>query len=203
MGGDGTELDTLVIRVRADTSDFLGGVGDIRRELDGPLAQGVDRAGTSIERALARAAVTGKFGFEDLRRVALTALADIAAGALRTDLGALFGGGGSGGSGGGLLGSLAGAVSGLFSGAPGRAIGGAVAGGRPYLVGERGPELFVPTAAGRIDNGSGNSGGWGSGRGPVNVTVNVATARDTSPALMARTGDQVARAVRQALVRSA
>ncbi len=199
MGGEGTELDTLVIRVRADTSDFLGGVGDIRRELDGPLAQGVDRAGTSIERALARAAVSGKFGFEDLRRVALTALADIAAGALRTDLGALFGGGGSGG---GLLGSLAGAVSGLFSGAPGRAIGGAVAGGRPYLVGERGPELFVPTAAGRIDNGSG-TGGWSSGRGPVNVTVNVATARDTSPALMARTGDQVARAVRQALARSA
>ncbi len=68
MTGNDAELETLVIRVRADTSGFMAGVGDIRRELDGPLAQGVDRAGGSIERALARAAVTGKFGFEDLRR---------------------------------------------------------------------------------------------------------------------------------------
>jgi hypothetical protein len=89
MTGNEAELDTLVIRVRADTSGFMAGVGDIRRELDGPLAQGVDRAGGSIERALARAAVTGKFGFEDLRRVALTALADIAASAVRTNLGAV------------------------------------------------------------------------------------------------------------------
>jgi hypothetical protein len=29
-------------------------------------------------------------------------------------------------------------------------MGGPVAGGVPYLVGERGPELFVPAAAGRI-----------------------------------------------------
>ncbi len=188
MNGDATTLDTLVIRVRADTSDFMGGVGDIRRELDGPLAQGVDRAGGSIERALARAAVSGKFGFEDLRKVALTALADIAAGAVRTDLSGLFGGGSGGG---GLLASIAG----LFGGKPGRATGGPVSAGRPYMVGERGPELFVPTAAGRVEAG-------GSGRGAVNVTINVAGPRDASPALMAQTGNQVARAVRQALAKA-
>jgi hypothetical protein len=33
---------------------------------------------------------------------------------------------------------------------PGLAVGGPVAAGAPYLVGERGPELFVPGAAGRI-----------------------------------------------------
>lgn len=192
MTGSETELDTLVIRVRADTSGFIAGVGDIRRELDGPLAQGVDRAGSSIERALARAAVTGKFGFEDLRRVALTTLADIAASAVRTDLGALFGGGSAGGA----LGSLASLVSGLFGGAPGRATGGTVSGGRPYMVGERGPELFVPAGAGRIE---GNGAG---ARGPVSVTVNVAAPRDASPALMRQTGAQVARAVRQALARA-
>jgi hypothetical protein len=119
MTGNDAELETLVIRVRADTSGFMAGVGDIRRELDGPLAQGVDRAGGSIERALARAAVTGKFGFEDLRRVALTALADIAASAVRTDLGALFGGNGNAG----VLGSLASSVAGLFGGAPGTSAG--------------------------------------------------------------------------------
>lgn len=58
--------------------------------------------------------------------------------------GALFGQGPLGGLfGGGLLG-------GLFGGVPGRAIGGPVSAGQPYMVGERGPELFVPNGAGRI-----------------------------------------------------
>ncbi len=192
MSVDETGLDTLVIRVRADTSEFMSGVGGIRRELDGPLAQGVDRAGSSIERALGRAAVSGRFGFEDLRRVALTALADIAAGALQIGLGGASGGGGGGG---GLLGSLASSIGGLFGGKPGRATGGPITGGSAYLVGERGPELFVPTASGRIEPD-------GRGRGGVNVTVNVAAPRDASPAIMKQTGAQVARAVRQALARA-
>ncbi|WP_426165816.1 tail tape measure protein [Sandarakinorhabdus sp. DWP1-3-1] len=190
MIGDETNLDTLVIGVRADTSGFLAGVAEMRRELDGPLAQGAERAGGSIERALARAAITGKFGFEDLRRVALNALADIATSALRSDIGALFGGG-SGGS--GLFGAIGAGIGSLF-GAPGRAIGGPVSGGRPYLVGERGPELFVPAGAGRVETGV-------PGRGAVNVTVNVAAPREASPALMRQTGAQVARAVRQAMAR--
>jgi phage-related minor tail protein len=190
MQADATELDTLVIRVRADTAGFMAGVGDIRRELDGPLAQGVDRAGSGIERALARAAVTGKFGFEDLRRVALSALADIAAGALRTDIGALFGGSGS------LAGALTSSIGSLFGGVPGRATGGSVTSGSAYIVGERGPELFVPTAAGRVETMAGGRGGT------VSVTINVAAARDATPALMQQTGTQVARAVRQALQRA-
>ena len=190
MQADATELDTLVIRVRADTAGFMAGVGDIRRELDGPLAQGVDRAGSGIERALARAAVTGKFGFEDLRRVALSALADIAAGALRTDIGALFGGRGS------LAGALTSSIGSLFGGVPGRATGGPVTSGSAYIVGERGPELFVPTAAGRVETMAGGRGGT------VSVTINVAAARDATPALMQQTGTQVARAVRQALQRA-
>ncbi len=190
MQADATELDTLVIRVRADTAGFMAGVGDIRRELDGPLAQGVDRAGSGIERALARAAVTGKFGFEDLRQVALSALADIAAGALRTDIGALFGGSGS------LAGALTSSIGSLFGGVPGRATGGPVTSGSAYMVGERGPELFVPTAAGRVETMAGGRGG------AVSVTINVAAARDATPALMQQTGTQVARAVRQALQRA-
>jgi phage-related minor tail protein len=190
MQADATELDTLVIRVRADTAGFMAGVGDIRRELDGPLAQGVDRAGSGIERALARAAVTGKIGFEDLRRVALSALADIAAGALRTDIGALFGGSGS------LAGALTSSIGSLFGGVPGRATGGPVTSGSAYMVGERGPELFVPTAAGRVETMAGGRGGT------VLVTINVAAARDATPALMQQTGTQVARAVRQALQRA-
>jgi hypothetical protein len=180
------DVDALVVRVRADTSGFMAGLGDIRRELDGPLLQGAERAGGGIERALARATVSGRLGFEDLRRVALRTLSDIAASAVRGDLSALFGGGGAG--------VLGGAISGLLGGAPGRATGGPVSAGRAYRVGERGPELFVPTAAGRVEAaGSG-------GRGPVHVTVNVAAPREATPAIMQQTGTQVARAVRRALM---
>lgn len=181
------ELDTLVVRVRADTSGFASGVADMRAQLDGPLASGLDTAARGLERALGRAVTSGKFGFDDLKRVAIAALADIAASAVKADLGALFGGGGRGGGGGGLLGSLAS----LFGGKPGRATGGPVTGGSAYLVGERGPELFVPTAAGRVQPLT--------GRGTVNVTVNVAAPRDAAPRVMAQTGAQVARAVSRAL----
>jgi phage-related minor tail protein len=189
MTDDGIDLDTLVIRVRADTSGFMTGLADIKREVDGPLAAGIERAGGSIERALTRAAATGKFGFEDLRRVALSALAEIAAGALKTQFGS-----GSAGSGGSLIGSLAGIVGSLF-GAPGRATGGTVSGGRPYLVGERGPELFVPASAGRVETGQ-------PGRRATQITINIAGPRDASPALMSQTANQVARAVRQTLARA-
>jgi hypothetical protein len=42
---------------------------------------------------------------------------------------------------------------------PGRATGGPVVGGVPYLVGERGPEIFVPRSNGVISTGGGNGGG--------------------------------------------
>jgi lambda family phage tail tape measure protein len=51
---------------------------------------------------------------------------------------------------------------------PGLQHGGPVSPGQPYVVGETGPELFVPTAAGNIVP-SGAAGGGGS-----NITVNVA-----------------------------
>lgn len=181
-------IDDLVVRVRADTGGFMAGVNDIQRTLDGPFAAGLDRAGSGLSRALGRALSDGKLGFDDLRRLALSSLADIAQGALRLDLGGLLGGGGKG-----LLGGLVGNLLGL----PGRATGGPVTAGRAYMVGERGPEMFVPTAAGRVEANPGR----GSGR-MVNVTVNVAGPRDASPAAMQQTGNQVARAVARALDRA-
>lgn len=62
-------------------------------------------------------------------------------------------GGGAGGGGTGWLGALIG----LFGGA--KAAGGPVRSNMPYLVGERGPELFVPGASGQIVPNSGMSGG--------------------------------------------
>ena len=48
---------------------------------------------------------------------------------------------------------------------PGKALGGAVSSGKPYMVGERGPELFVPGAQGNIVPNSAMGG--------ANITVNV------------------------------
>lgn len=54
----------------------------------------------------------------------------------------------AGAIGGGLFGGGGGFLGGLFGGA--RASGGPVDAGRAFLVGERGPELFVPNTAGRV-----------------------------------------------------
>ena len=51
---------------------------------------------------------------------------------------------------------------------PGRAFGGPVTGARPYIVGERGPELFVPNSSGTIVPNA-RIGGGGT---TVNVVVN-------------------------------
>ncbi len=56
---------------------------------------------------------------------------------------------GTGGAG-GFLSSLFGSLFGLGGGIGMRANGGPVSANTPYVVGERGPELFVPTGAGRI-----------------------------------------------------
>ena len=53
---------------------------------------------------------------------------------------------------------------------PGRAIGGPVKSRSPYIVGERGPEMFVPSTSGTIVANNKLGGGAGSGTG---VTVNV------------------------------
>lgn len=180
------EIERLVVSVRADTAGFARDVDTLRANLDGPLTSGADRAGRAIESALGKALRTGSFGFEDLRKVALSVLADIAAASLRSGLNEIFGGG-SGRSGGGLLSLL----SGVFGGAPGRATGGPVSPARPYLVGERGPELFVPTTSGSI---------VAAGGAPrdVRVSITVQGGGDASQALAA-SSRQVARAVRAAL----
>ena len=52
------------------------------------------------------------------------------------------------GGGGGIFGTLIGGLVKSFGGA--RASGGPVSAGKAYLVGERGPELVVPRAAGQV-----------------------------------------------------
>ena len=181
------EIDRLVISVRADTAAFARDVSAMRGELEGPLAAGVSRAGRMIETALSRAITSGKFGFDDLKRVALSAMAQIASASLR----ALFNPGGGAGAGSSLLGGLTSLIGGLL-GAPGRATGGPVMAGRGYVVGERGPELFVPSAGGRIET-------LASRPRDVRVAISVQTPAPADPQILRQSSRQVARAVRAAL----
>jgi len=187
------EIDRLIIAVRADTKTFEKDVIDIRAVLDGPLAAGADKAGRMIEASLLRAIRTGKFGFEDLARIALSVLDQIAKQVIHAGLDKIgvFGGGGGGG---GFLSSALSIASAVFGGAPGRATGGPVTAGRAYRVGENGPELFVPSSSGRIMA----AGAGGAGR-DVRVTINVNAPQSGAPEALARSSRQIARNVRSAL----
>lgn len=183
------EIERLVISVRADTAAFSRDVAAMRGELEGPLVTGVGRAGRMIDAALARAITTGKLGFNDLKRVALSAMAEIASASLR----ALFRSPeGLGGLGAGLLGGLTSLATSLL-GAPGRATGGPVCAGRAYMIGERGPELFVPGTSGRIERME-----PGGGR-DVRVAISVRTPVPGDPQVLRQSSRQIARAVRSAL----
>lgn len=185
------EIDEMVVAVRADTGAFRREVAALRGELEGSLGSGADAAGRRIEHALSRAIVSGELGFEDLKRVALSVMADIARAAIANGIGAAMGGGGGKGGAGGLL-SLGTSIATALFGAPGRATGGPVSAGRAYRVGERGPELFVPTASGRIEAA-------GGGVRNIAITVNVRGEAGSEPQRLAQTGRQLARAVRRAV----
>ena len=74
-----------------------------------------------------------------------------------------------------------GSVLGIF----GKQAGGAVAKGRPTLVGERGPELFIPNSSGQITQ---NARGAGGGSVNVNFTINTIDSRGFDEALVENRG---------------
>ena len=78
----------------------------------------------------------------------------------------------------------------------GKAIGGSVQSGQPYMVGERGPEMFVPNSQGSIVP-NGRSGGGGV---TVNQTINVTTGvQQTVRAEIATLMPQIANAAKGAV----
>jgi phage-related minor tail protein len=182
------EIERLVVSVRADTAGFARDVQSMRGQLEGPLVAGAGRAGRMIDNALARAVTTGKFGFDDLKKVALSAMNEIAQASLR----GLFGSIGGGGVGSSLINGLSGLVSSLL-GSPGRATGGPVSAGRSYVVGERGPEVFVPSSGGRIEHVS------GAGGRDVRVGITIQSPTPGDPQILRQSSRQVARAIRAAV----
>ena len=109
----------------------------------------VIKAFKKMEDSLVEFAMTGKLKFKDLANSIIKDLIRIAIQQA-------------------ITGPLAGGFGSLFGGKlPGRASGGPVTGGRPYIVGERGSELFVPKMSGQIIPNN----QLGGGNTVVNVSV--------------------------------
>lgn len=163
FGRDG--IDQVALRA-AEAGAALEALKAPAQEAADAIETAFGRAGDSLTRSLARAAADGEVSLAELARAVLNAV-NAAAGS----------------QGGGLSAAIQAAMS-NFGGA--RADGGPVLGGGAYLVGERGPEVFRPTAGGEI----GPVGGGG-------VTINVAV-DGGAPALLrseAQIAQMLARAV--------
>lgn len=186
-------VDSLLIDVRANTQGFAEDIAAMRSTFDGTLVDGFGKAGQVLERGLVSALRRGSLGFDDLKRIAVNVLDSIAQQAINS----LFAPAQQGGGIGGLLnlGGLLGSVLGL----PGRATGGPVSPGRGYLVGERGPELFVPTSSGRVEPN--HALGTPARDVRVAITLNAPRGQDAPQALQ-RSSRQVASAVRRALAQN-
>ncbi|PEQ14125.1 tail tape measure protein [Novosphingobium sp. PC22D] len=180
------DIDSLLVEVRAGTEGFTRDIEQMRSSLDTNLIDRFSRAGSVLERGLLGAIRRGSLGFDDLKRAGLSAMDAIAAQSVRS----LFASAGGGQAG---LGTLLGGVTSALLGLPGRATGGNVAPGRGYVVGERGPEVFVPTSAGRVEPSSAPAR-------EVRVAINVAAPRGASvPRSLERSSRQVASTIRRAL----
>lgn len=186
------EIETLMIDVRANTAGLRADLEAMRGTLLGTLDTTAAEAGAVLERGLLGAIRRGSLGFDDLKRVALATMDEIAAGALERGIGSVIGAPATG-TGNPLAGLLAGAAGALL-GLPGRATGGPVAPGRPYWVGERGPELFVPTAAGRVEPAGGGQ--------PREVRVSIQLHQPhggEAPTALRRSQRQIASHIRRSL----
>ncbi|MDA5194953.1 phage tail tape measure protein [Govanella unica] len=201
-----TVLDSLVVKIRADTQALDQGIAAASANLQGLqgisgqvettatalhdtalsftslLGDTTEAATKRMSTAFERMAKSGKFSFDSLQNSALASLAQIVTSFAGAGLEALF-------SGGGLL-------SGIL---PGRAGGGTVSAGQPYMVGERGAELFVPSTSGRIATAGSFAQGGDRAAGAVNITVNIQSSGTADG--MRQSGAQVARAVRRVLSR--
>ena len=179
-----------------DFGDYLGGLWDDVKEHFEALWQGIDY---TLIQPIRNAFENVVVWFKNLAADFATTLADLIEGVPGPIRGLIFvgasdeliaglralsdsiRGGVSGVSGGGASGVSGGGASGATVG---MARGGMVQAGRPYMVGELGPELFLPRASGRIVP---NHQLAGAGGMTINITVNNAQNMNA---------DQLARRVR-------
>ncbi len=129
------------------------------------LEAGFRSAGESLSKSLASSIVKGKGLMSSFKNFFDSILEQMLQKIIQTQLmdplmNGLFSGGGMMGGGGGGIMSLLGPIGSLF-GIPGMAQGGAPSTRSPTLIGEQGPELFLPGTTGRVipNNDLGGMGG--------------------------------------------
>jgi len=154
-------LDAGLASAAAAVRDFAGGAAKTAAD---EVGAAFERAGARIETALARAASHGETAFARMTKAILEELAKLA-------LNRIFG-------------STLGKAD--FFGA--RAAGGAVNAGGAYLVGENGPELFMPRQGGEIAAPS---------AGAINIHFHLNDGGDANA--IARNQGQIAAAIARAV----
>tara|TARA_R110002167_G_scaffold143958_2_gene333674 strand:- start:27982 stop:31008 length:3027 start_codon:yes stop_codon:yes gene_type:complete len=160
--------------LEAGLASGLKGITDV----EGAANSLAVNAFANAEDALVSFVTTGE---ADFKKFTESLLADIAKLLIKQALLAAFGGGGGAG----------GAVGALFGG--GKAEGGPVDSNQAFLVGEEGPELFVPPGAGNIKTAAETAGvAAPAAAAPVNVTVlNTSDPADTISAMGSAQGTQL------------
>ncbi|MBI1365770.1 MAG: phage tail tape measure protein [Alphaproteobacteria bacterium] len=175
---------TDTVSVTLDASGLSDGFGQAGAEIAriaqnqiAPAASLIERAfsgvAQSIERDLARAALHGSLSLKSLANSIVNDLKRVAVNTLVRNPIETF---------------LTNALTAPFSG--GRAAGGFVAPGASFLVGERGPELFTPSASGRI--GAAQS---------APVTVNITLPGVTDAQSFRQSETQIAASLARAIAR--
>lgn len=161
----------------ASGSEALGALKEKMRELNPmykTMKDGLKQVGDAVADNIADALVEGKFAMDDFVNIFKGFVKQIIAEAIRMFiirkiLGSIF----PTAAGGGNV-----TAQGTGAAAGGGAVRGFAGGGRaPMLVGERGPELFVPASAGSIKNNMDTRNILGAASSPtvVNQTINIET----------------------------
>lgn len=160
--------------------DALAEIAEQKRELDPIYAQMKDRIQSTADAmtdSLTQMVMDGKINFQTMKDMFKDMVRQMIADALKAQvikplLGGIFGG--IGGALGGKDTNIGNAFLNVATGIKKGASGGQFHSGEPYLVGERGPELIVPSSAGTIMNNHNTKNALGGGGGTVvNQTINV------------------------------
>ena len=177
------ELNRQLELAPENADAFNAAISDLGNQLDrlDPMFAATEdaarRMGDSIADSLANAVVEGKLSMDTFRNIFKTFISDLIAEAIKTFIirkimASIFGGFGGGGS--------PNSNSMQFTSGPDSFAGGgripSRATGGPVLVGERGPELFIPHSAGVIRNNHDTMNMMGGGKPTVvNQTFNIET----------------------------
>jgi|14_taG_2_1085336.scaffolds.fasta_scaffold06395_2 hypothetical protein len=176
------EIETLMDKIKNLNEKSLSKVESKFKNIKGTISEGINNGITTMSQGLARAFVFGEKLSDTLRNMAQKFLANIISALIevvarkgvelaiekmitnekkkQASLSAVSGGG-----------SIFSTIGSFFGK---KASGGSVSKGQPYMVGENGPEMFVPNSTGQITQSARGTGNGGSTT--VNFNINTVDA---------------------------